>query len=110
MRLTVTITSSSGEPLPTGSRVTVQLLDTSYEDAPAVTLQQVSADVSSRGQTDRLPVSLELNAARAGLTLRVHVDVDRDGRVSVGDYVSTQSYPLPVPAPRTMDIKVSKVT
>jgi len=110
MSLTVIIVTSSGEPLPPAGRVTVQILDSSYEDAPAVTLQQVSADVPRRGQTDRLPVSLELKAARAGLTLRVHVDVDRDGRVSVGDYVSTQSYPLPLPAPRTMEIKVSKVT
>jgi uncharacterized lipoprotein YbaY len=110
MPLTITITTSSGEPLPTGSRVNVQILDTSYEDAPAITLQQVYVDVAGRGQANRLPVALELDSVRTGLTVRVHVDADRDGLVSVGDYVSTQSYPIPVPPPKTIEIKVSKVT
>jgi hypothetical protein len=31
---------------------------------------------------------------RARYQVRVHVDVDKDGKVSRGDYITTESYPV----------------
>ena len=44
-----------------------------------------------------------------GTTVWVHLDVDRDGRVSRGDYITTQSYPAAVSGPQEMTIQLKRV-
>lgn len=47
---------------------------------------------------------------RARYGVRAHVDVDRDGRVGIGDYVSTASHPVHAAAlPAKVSIPVRRV-
>jgi len=94
MKLQLTIVASGGEPLPPDRPVIVEIRDTSLEDVPAILLQQVNIVVPKAGRTIALPVTIELTAVPDGTTVWVHIDVDRDGRVSKGDYVTVESYPV----------------
>ena len=88
----IEVTAVGPEQPPAGSRVVVQLLDTTYADAPAAVLAE---DVGTTVATESPVIhtaSVELVGAGDGATVHVHVDVDGDGQVSRGDFVTTQSY------------------
>jgi hypothetical protein len=42
-------------------------------------------------------------------TVWAHVDVDRDGKVSAGDYLTVQSFPLPRVATPRAEVTVKRV-
>ncbi|MEX5217471.1 MAG: hypothetical protein AB7G68_10725 [Nitrospiraceae bacterium] len=95
MILTVAIHSEGPTKPPTGSPVRVQVRDTGLADAPAVIVAEANGVVRT-GQGDSLDtVDLTLGDVPRHATVWAHVDVDRDGRVSKGDYISTMSYPVP---------------
>jgi len=76
--------------------VYVRVEDVSYSDAPAQTIaEEVLRDVwiSEKGS---LSFSLSVGVSRpsADYSVRVHIDVDDDGQVSPGDFVSVQSHPV----------------
>ena len=78
--------------------VHVRVQDTSAADARAVTVaEQIIRGVSIDSAASRIPFTVEgiPENARARLVVRVHADVDGTGTVSRGDYVSTQSHPVP---------------
>ncbi|HEX2221327.1 MAG TPA: hypothetical protein VHK06_02265 [Candidatus Limnocylindria bacterium] len=78
---------------PAGSPVRVELRDTSYADAPAVTLASGTGRVADDG--DALArVELEVDRVPDGTTVWAHVDVDGDGRVSSGDFITMASWPV----------------
>lgn len=78
--------------------VNVRLEDVSYVDAPSKTVaEQVFPCVSYRaGSQVKLAFDLrgDMPDERASYGVRVHVDVDGDGQVSRGDYISTESHPV----------------
>jgi uncharacterized lipoprotein YbaY len=78
--------------------VYVRLEDVSRADGPAdVVAEQVIPNVSyQEAHAVGLRFSLpgELLDERASYAVRVHVDVNRDGRVNRGDYLSMESYPV----------------
>jgi uncharacterized lipoprotein YbaY len=81
-----------------GATVHVRLQDVTLADGPARTVaEQTIPNVSHPGSSGGT-VAFSLRAGRfdmrARYVVRVHVDVDRDGRVSRGDYISTESYPV----------------
>jgi uncharacterized lipoprotein YbaY len=80
-----------------GVSVYVRVQDTAHIDAAAVTVaEQVIRGVDIVPGATALPFSIDgipQNQA-ARYTVRVHADVDGNGAVSRGDYVSTESYPL----------------
>ena len=117
----------SGEPLLTGSiifdedagafsraTVYVRLEDVTYADASSKILaEQVMRDVSRAGSNDR-PLEFRLYGRladkRANCNLRVHVDVDGDGEVSLHDYITMQSYPVLTQGhPRKLTVRVHEV-
>jgi putative lipoprotein len=80
----------------TGATVYVRLEDVSLMDIAAPTVAEtILRDVRAGGQA---PTQLEFTVAAPPLepkvryNVRVHVDVDADGQVSIGDYVSTISH------------------
>jgi hypothetical protein len=92
-----------------GSRVVIELRDTSLEDAPAITMEAAEGVVApGRGP---LLATVELLPPRAPLTVWAHVDADGDGRVSVGDLVTMESFLVPSPeqAPARIAVTVRQV-
>jgi uncharacterized lipoprotein YbaY len=88
----------AGAVIPPRAVAHVHLLDTSLADAPStIVAEQVIEDVAAKIATGgRIKFALygEIEDPRASYTVSVHIDVDMDGRVSVGDYVTVQSYPV----------------
>jgi uncharacterized lipoprotein YbaY len=108
MTLQLTIVSAGGEPLPPGSPLRVELRDTSFADAPAVVVKKVETTVPKTGRTTSVSVSMEVTTIPDGSTVWAHVDVDRDGRVSKGDLISVESYPVTATTQKTT-IRLKKV-
>ena len=95
-----------------GVSVYVRLEDVSRADAVApVVAQQVMRGVNIGGQSSRLTFEIPDAPRRpdAEYGVRVHVDVDGDGQVSVGDFTSTQSYRVKGASDATFAITVSEV-
>ena len=110
MKLQLAISAIGNERLPAGSPVNIEVRDTSLADAPAISLLYKRARVPKAGGAGAIPVQLEIAAVPDGTTVWVHIDVDRDGRVSPGDYVSAESYPVSAQPAQSLAIKVRKVT
>ena len=77
--------------------VVVQIEDVSRADAPSVIVGEQRHNVKLR-PGGVLPLHVEVPGdridERSSYSVRVHVDVSGSGEVSVGDLVSTQSYPV----------------
>lgn len=110
MTLQLTIVSATGDALPPGTPLRVEIRDTSLEDAPSVLLQRVDAAVPRAGRSASVPVTVEIATVPDGATVWAHVDVDRDGRVSSGDFITMESYPVTQAPTQAMTIRVKRVT
>ena len=107
MRLSIHLVSAASEGPPVGALVAVQVRDTTFEDAPAPVIAQAEALVSQLGQ---LPtVELEIDELPASAIVWAMVDVDRDGRLSRGDYLTTVSYPISADGPAEMTIVLRQI-
>lgn len=110
MTLHLTIVCASGEAFPPGSQLTVEIRDTSYADAPAVSLHRAQKPIAKKGRTNSISIPIKLQSVPGGTTVWAHVDVDGDGRVSKGDFVTTESYPVTAAPSQKQTIRVKKVT
>ena len=108
--MTLKITIVGDAPLPPGSSVAVEIRDTSLADAPAIVLHRVTVDVPKARRTMKVTVPIVLTTVPDGTTVWAHVDADRDGRVSKGDYVSVESYPVTLAAAQSLTVRVKKVS
>ena len=80
------------------AEIYVQLLDTTYADAPSIKqseliLSNLNAPMTEKGISFRLPEAQLENSHR--YEVWVHVDMDRSGDITAGDYLSTSSYAVP---------------
>jgi uncharacterized lipoprotein YbaY len=93
---------------PEGAPLVIQVLDTTYADAPSRLLDEAKSSV--QGGQGPLLRTVELGYQPTGAAqhrVRAHVDVDRDGAVSRGDFVTTAAYP--VRSDETVRVAVKKV-
>jgi uncharacterized lipoprotein YbaY len=91
--------------------IRVQLEDVSRLDASAPVVAEQVMDRVGDNTPLQFVVHGEALDPRARYNVRVHVDVDHDGQVSVGDYVSTRSALVTADrVPATVAITVSKVS
>lgn len=81
-----------------GAAVYVRLIDVSQTDAAARTVAEYKIISLPTGIDTRQEVSFELSVDRLmrgrSYTLAAHVDVDGDGKVSIGDYITMESVPV----------------
>ena len=81
-----------------GATIYLKVEDVSQADGPSETIaEHILSNVSVWGPgANSIPFSVDapLASNMRDLNLRIHVDVDGTGRVSVGDYVTVRSYPL----------------
>lgn len=110
MLIDVNITGFSGEVLPPGCPLKVELRDTSTQDVAAVVLKQVQARVPKANRTTAVRVTLEVASVPDGTTMWAHIDVDGDGRVSKGDFVTVESYPITSALTQSLSVRVKRVT
>jgi len=87
-----------------GAWILVRLEDVSLADAAAlVVAEQVIRDIShATGRETTVPFVLRTTSAldpRAHYSVRAHVDLTHAGRVTIGDLVSAESYPVRVDRP-----------
>ena len=109
------ITFAEEPPLFAGATMYVRLEKIIAADTAA----EVVAEYVERGITLGPKIKGILSFAIAGEALdpqgsyavRVHIDIDNDGEVSQGDFISTQSYPvIPFGYPQQISILVRQVT
>ena len=89
----------AGSPdLPASAKAYVRLRNTSLADAAsAVVAEQVIDHVDrfvSKGEKVRFVLEPNSIDERDSYNVSVLVDIDGDGKVSKGDYISMQSYPV----------------
>jgi uncharacterized lipoprotein YbaY len=97
-----------------GGTVYVRLEDVSRADAPSrIVAEQVIRHVGYQpGQTGTLAFELrgQVPDEHARYIVSVHVDVDGDGQVSRGDYITMESYPVLTQGyPRQVIVRLRKV-
>ncbi len=94
MLIVVEVNTHDADPPPEGSRVRVEVRDTSLADARAITLGHAEGSVRGRGAWLET-VDVEVTPAAPSATVWAHVDVDGDGAVSRGDFLTTAAYEVP---------------
>lgn len=97
MRIRGTITFKGAIADISGAVVFVRIVDVSLADAAACTLSEYRVSLSSRTNTStKIPFELDVNIidTRRSYTITAHVDLDGDGKISVGDYITMQSFPV----------------
>lgn len=99
---------------PPGAAVIVQLRDVSLQDAPARVLSEKRANILEGSKAARqkpLRVQLAVETPTAIRTVVwAHVDVDGDGRVSRGDFVTMQSFPVDLSSQSLVSVTLRQVT
>jgi len=109
-RTVVTIrVATSGAMPPAGTPVIVEAQDTSLADAPARVVARARGVVSTSNDHVVATVSLSLEEPPNDYTIWVHIDVDRDGRISVGDFITMESFPLSGAVGRELTVRVRRV-
>lgn len=109
------ITFEEEAPSFTGATMYVRLENITVADiASEVVADYVERDVAFDPKTAKdllFTIAGKAPDPRASYAVRVHIDVDGDGEVSQGDFVSTQSYPvITFGHPREVSILVRQVT
>lgn len=92
--------------------VYVRLEEAGRVDAPSrIVAEQVLRGVAYEpGKQLHVELRGDVPSGSGSYQLRVHVDVDGDGQVSPGDYVSTESYPVnPSAGPAQLAVRIHRV-
>jgi uncharacterized lipoprotein YbaY len=81
-----------------GASVYVRLLDVSRADAASSTIAEYRITHLPAGTKTSETISFEIEAEvpdpRASLILAAHLDMNRDGEISIGDYITMESFPV----------------
>jgi len=94
MRVVVDIFTEDGRP-PSGTPIVVQVRDTQLQDAPAVTKGEASAEVEHGEDGKIATIEVPVDDPSRVQTVWARVNVSGQPRVSQGDYVTVQSFPVP---------------
>ena len=94
---------------PVSAPVRVQVRDVGLADAPAVTVGDALGRVGRTGEL-LATVAIEVPQLPRHAAVWAHVDVDGDGRVSRGDFVTTARYAVPHGVRPRVRVTVRKVS
>jgi len=91
-----------------GAAVYVRLMDVSYADAPArmVSEYHISSLPAGTSTAHKIPFEFEADIVdtKGHYSLAAHIDLDKDGKVSIGDYITMESFPVSVGSPSTFHV------
>ena len=108
--MTLHLTLVSADRLPSGKPLRVEIRDTSVADAPAILVEAVDDAVPASAAREDVTLTISLDQVPDGSTVWVHVDADGDGRVSRGDFITMESYPVQPSGVQRTTIRLRKVT
>ena len=97
--LLVDVVVDGADRPPSGTPVHIQVRDTSLADVEAPLVVERTAEVT--GESSSRLGCAELNIPDAALDARrrlnvfAHVDLDANGELTPGDFITTRSYPVP---------------
>jgi len=81
-----------------GATIYLRIEDVSRADAPSIVIvEKILKDISIDAKSPRnIPFSIHLPTEweRMRYALSVHIDVDGDGKISIGDYITSRNYPI----------------
>ena len=108
------ITFEAEAPAFTGATMYVRLENVTVADTAAeVIAEYVERNVAFDPKTKNVlsfAITADSPDSRTAYAVRVHIDIDGDGEVSQGDFISTQSYPvITFGHPREVSILVRQV-
>lgn len=100
--------------LPSGAEAHVTLLETSRADGPAQLITEKVipgiAELVNQGKPVPFVLPGVVTDQRGSYTVSVHVDLDGDGQVGEGDFITMQSYPvLTYGNPSRVSVRVREV-
>lgn len=91
----------------------IRLLDVSKMDAPYETIAQQRIKHIKYPSDEKIDFSLKgsIKDERGTYVVSVHIDVDGDGQISTGDYITTSYYEVPTVGNTTgLNVKVYRVS
>jgi hypothetical protein len=89
MELTIEIVASGDSPPPAGAPVIVQIRDAGLQDVASLVVAEARGVASGDAIVARVQVEFE----RCGSPIVwAHVDVDESGDVTLGDFITMQSF------------------
>lgn len=81
-----------------GATVHILLKDVSLQDAPSKLIAEQTIKNVSHNNIDQQKIEFviygDIVDTQADYSIRVHIDADNDGRISKGDFVTVQRYPV----------------
>jgi len=101
-------------PAFAGATLYVTIEDVTYADNDATTIERLVKKDVAHDPNSREPLTFEIRCdvpdTNALYNVRAHIDVDGGGKISRGDYVNTQSYPVITRGhPSEVSMRVSRV-
>lgn len=92
----------------------VRVLDVTMADAASRAAGEAVLegfdDAANAGQPVGFRVSAKVDDERNRYIISIHVDADADGKVSSGDFLTTQSYPvLTLGYPDRVDVELTQI-
>jgi uncharacterized lipoprotein YbaY len=104
---------SDAAPEVSGAVARILVEEVSRADAPASLVAQMEIPGPIlRPEQGALPFSLRVEGIdpQKHYAVRIHIDVDRDGQVSRGDHISTESHPVVTyGAPTHVQVRVRRI-
>ncbi len=91
----------------------IRLVDVSKQDAPSEIIgEQILRNISHKvGEETKFSLSREIRDLQGFYIVSIHIDIDRDREVSIGDYITTGYYPVVAEdSPTEITVLVKKVT
>ena len=95
MHVIVEIVVESTDRPKVGTPIRVEARDTTLQDVAAETIGSATCHVRGELGTWLETVELTLDRRPGDTTIWAHADVNQNGRVSAGDYVTMSNFPVP---------------
>ena len=98
----------TGSAAPSSLSAKIRVLDVTFADAPSIEVASTSVTLTGPGP-HAFTVPMPVVRADVRYAVQAHVDVDGDGNVSKGDFITMESFPVFNGYPSTVDITVKRV-
>jgi putative lipoprotein len=108
IKVTGNIILPSNCPEVTAKKIVIEARDTSVADAPSklISEQQIKNIKLKPGSKIKFQLDVPAEKSSRTYSIRVHIDINGNGRVENGDLLTTAIHPIMQPEVETMNIPV----